>query len=59
MKDEETIGKMIPRFTNIVNGLEALGKNPQGIWEGNEDIEVSPIKVAYQGHRNSKSKRLD
>ncbi|KAL6323679.1 hypothetical protein AAG906_002146 [Vitis piasezkii] len=26
MKDEETIVKMITRFTNIVNGLEALGK---------------------------------
>ncbi|RVW58345.1 hypothetical protein CK203_113621 [Vitis vinifera] len=35
-----------------------LWKNLQGIREGDEDIEVSPIKVAYQGHRNSRSKRL-
>ena len=26
MKDNETIVKMITRFTNIVNGFEALGK---------------------------------
>ena len=26
MKDNETIVKMITRFTNIVNGLKALGK---------------------------------
>ena len=26
MKDNETIVEMITRFTNIVNGLEALGK---------------------------------
>ncbi|RVW19852.1 hypothetical protein CK203_116340 [Vitis vinifera] len=36
----------------------SFGKNLQGIREGDEDIEVSPIKVAYQGHRNSRSKRL-
>ena len=59
MKETETIVEMITRFTDIINGLEALGKNLQGIREGNEDIEVSPIKVAYQGHCNSKSKRLD
>ena len=26
MKDNETIVEMITRFTNIINGLEALGK---------------------------------
>ena len=26
MKENETIVEMITRFTNIVNGLEALGK---------------------------------
>ncbi|RVW26880.1 hypothetical protein CK203_116466 [Vitis vinifera] len=57
MKENETIVEMITRFTDIVNGLEALGKT-QGIREGDEDIEVSPIKVAYQGHRNSRRKDL-
>ncbi|KAL6314829.1 hypothetical protein AAG906_029044 [Vitis piasezkii] len=33
-------------------------KNLQRIREGDEDIEVSPIKVAYQGHCNSMSKDL-
>nr|CAN81294.1 hypothetical protein VITISV_003263 [Vitis vinifera] len=47
MKETETIVEMITSFR----------KNLQGIQEGNEDIEVSPIKVAYQGHRNSRSKR--
>ncbi|RVX23791.1 hypothetical protein CK203_000339 [Vitis vinifera] len=36
-----------------------LGKDLQGIRKGDEDIEVTPIKVAYKGHRNSRSKRLD
>ncbi|RVW68876.1 hypothetical protein CK203_064652 [Vitis vinifera] len=59
MKENETIVEMITRFTNIVNGLEALGKYLQGIRKGDEDIKVTPIKVAYKGHRNSRSKRLD
>ncbi|KAL6321781.1 hypothetical protein AAG906_035299 [Vitis piasezkii] len=30
-------------------------RNPKG----DDDIQVTPIKVAYKGHRNSKIKRLD
>ena len=57
IKDNETIVEMIIRFTDIVNGLEALGKYLQGIREGDEDLEVTSIKVAYKGHRNSRSQR--
>ena len=45
MKDNETIVETITRFTDIVNGLEALGKYLQGIREGDEDLEVTSIKV--------------
>ena len=45
MKDNEPIVEMIIRFTDIVNGLEALGKYLQGIKEGDEDLEVTSIKV--------------
>ena len=31
MKDNETIVEVITRFTDIVNGLEALGKTYKGI----------------------------
>ncbi|KAL6348353.1 hypothetical protein AAG906_005657 [Vitis piasezkii] len=34
-------------------------KDLQGIRKGDEEIEVTPIKVAYKGHHNSRSKRLD
>ncbi|RVW50039.1 hypothetical protein CK203_082292 [Vitis vinifera] len=58
MKETETIVEMITRFTDIVNGLEALGKTYK---ESEKVMKIlrSPIKVAYQGHRNSRSKRLD
>ena len=59
MKENETIVEMITRFTDIVNGLEVLGKTYKESEKGDEDLEVTPIKVAYKGHRNSKSKRLD
>ncbi|KAL6325983.1 hypothetical protein AAG906_038475 [Vitis piasezkii] len=49
MKDNETIVEMITRFTNIVNGIR----------KSDEDLEVTSIKVAYKGHRNSRSQRLD
>ena len=57
MKETETIVEMITRFTDIVNGLEALGKT----YKETEKVmkEVSPMKVAYQGHHNSRSKKLD
>ena len=58
MKENETIVEMITRFIDI-QWSWSFGKNLQGIQEGDEDIEVSPIKVAYQGHRNSRSKRID
>ena len=45
MKKNRTIVEMITRFTDIVNGLEASGKTR--IQKGDEDIEVTPIKVAY------------
>ncbi|RVW23357.1 hypothetical protein CK203_100771 [Vitis vinifera] len=35
-----------------------LGKDLQGIQKGDEDLEVTSIKVAYKGHRNSRSKDL-
>ena len=56
MKENETIVEMITRFTDIVNGLEASGKTR--IQKGDEDIEVTPIKVAYKGYHNSRNKRL-
>ncbi|RVW33051.1 hypothetical protein CK203_110038 [Vitis vinifera] len=59
MKDNETIIEMITRFTYFVNGLGSLGKDLQGIRKGDEDLEDTSIKVAYQGHRNSRSQRLD
>ena len=59
MKENKTIVEMITRFTDIVNGLEVLGKTYKESEKGDEDIEVTPIKVAYKGHRNSRSKKLD
>ena len=59
MEENETIVEMITRFTDIVNGLEVLGKTYKESEKGDEDLEVTPIKVAYQGHCNSRSKRLD
>ncbi|KAL6321671.1 hypothetical protein AAG906_031178 [Vitis piasezkii] len=32
--------------------LTCIGKDLQGIQKGDEDIEVTPIKVAYKGHHN-------
>ncbi|KAL6311996.1 hypothetical protein AAG906_040125 [Vitis piasezkii] len=34
-------------------------KIPTRNLKGDEHIEVTPIKVAYKGHRNSRRKRLD
>ncbi|RVW64587.1 hypothetical protein CK203_048486 [Vitis vinifera] len=46
------------RICQCKSAKEIWRKNLQRIREGDEDIEVSPIKVAYQGHRNSISKDL-
>ena len=59
MKANETIVKIITKFTDIVNGLKALGKTYKESKKYGEHLEVTSIKVAYQGHRNSKSQRLD
>ena len=59
MKENETIVEMIARFTDIVNGLKALGKSYKESAKCDEDLEVTPIRVAYKGHRNLRSKRLD
>ena len=55
MKDNETIVEIIARFTDIVNGLKALGKTYKESKKYGEHLEVTSIKVAYQGHRNSRS----
>ncbi|KAL6313523.1 hypothetical protein AAG906_005474 [Vitis piasezkii] len=38
--------------------MTCIGKDLQGIRKGDEDLEVTPIKVAYKGHHNSRSKDL-
>ncbi|KAL6310956.1 hypothetical protein AAG906_032420 [Vitis piasezkii] len=54
MKETETIVEMITRFTEIVNGLEALGRV---INESEKVMKIlrSLLKVAYKGHRYSRS----
>ncbi|RVW19157.1 hypothetical protein CK203_093902 [Vitis vinifera] len=37
----------------------SFGKDLQGIREGDEDLEVTSIKVAYKGHHNSRSQILN
>ncbi|KAL6316298.1 hypothetical protein AAG906_017930 [Vitis piasezkii] len=39
----------------VLKHWEIPTRNPKG----DEDIEVTSIKVAYKGHRNSRSKNLD
>ncbi|RVX14669.1 hypothetical protein CK203_011998 [Vitis vinifera] len=38
--------------------LTRIGKDLQGIRKGDEDIEVTPIKVAYKGHAIQEAKDL-
>ena len=52
--EEENEKEMANMCFMTIDELDEVNSN-----FSDEDIEVSPIKVAYQGHRNSRSKRLD
>ncbi|KAL6327138.1 hypothetical protein AAG906_014956 [Vitis piasezkii] len=50
---------MITRFTNIVNGLEALGKTYKELEKVMKILRSLPSKWDTKGHCNSRSQRLD
>ena len=58
MKDNETIVEMITRFTNIVNGLEALGKTYKEFEKVMKILRSLPSKWHTSLH-NSRSQRLN
>ena len=52
--EEENEKEMANMCFMTIDELDEVNSN-----FSDEDIEVTPIKVACKGHRNSKSKRLD
>ncbi|RVW77921.1 hypothetical protein CK203_048308 [Vitis vinifera] len=57
MKENETIVEMITRFITlsmVLKHWERPTRNPKS----DEDLEVTPIKVAYKGHTIQEAKDL-
>ncbi|RVX16212.1 hypothetical protein CK203_014578 [Vitis vinifera] len=58
---KNTLSSSSLSFREVLPSVEVgrgLGKDLQGIRKGDEDLEVTSIKVAYKGHRNSRTKDL-